>query len=58
MTKEAEEFTTTDNKPRILVTRNGEIFVKPEDVIKSDKFKEQVKKIAKIRVTRGARSHR
>ena len=43
---------TTDNKPRILVTRNGEIFVKPEDVIKSDKFKEQVKKIAKIRVNR------
>ena len=42
-----------DKPPRIHVTRNGELYVKPEDVVKSKKFAEQVEKLAKIRVTRG-----
>ena len=41
------------DEPKIHVTRNGDIYVKPEDVLKSDKFREQVKKMAEIRVTRG-----
>ena len=42
-----------NDEPKIHVTRNGDIYVKPEDVLKSAKFREQVKKMAGIRVTRG-----
>ena len=57
--KAADKSTTSGSKPQILVTRNGEIFVTPEDVVKSDKFKEQFEKIAKIPVNRdGTGSHR
>jgi hypothetical protein len=45
--------TESGEKPRIHVTRNGEIYVTAEDVVKSKKFQEQVKEMAKICVTRG-----
>lgn len=37
------------DKPRIYVTRNGEAYVKAEEVIASKKFQEQLKKMAEIR---------
>ena len=37
------------DKPRIYVTRNGEAYVKPEEVVASKKFQEQLKKVAEIR---------
>ena len=40
------------DKPRIYITRNGEAYVKPEEVVASKKFQEQVKKMAKIRISR------
>ena len=54
MAKATKSPTESLNKPRIHVTRNGEIYVTAEDVVNSKKFAEQVKKMAKIRVTRGA----
>ena len=53
MAKVTDKSTEPIDKPLIHVTRNGEIYVTPEDVVKSDKFKEQVKKMASIPVTRG-----
>ena len=40
------------DKPDIHVTRNGEIYVTAKDVVNSKKFKDQVKKMASIPVTR------
>ena len=37
------------DKPRIYVTRNGEAYVKAEEVVASRKFQEQLKKMAEIR---------
>ena len=39
-----------DDSIRIRVTRNGEIYVTAEDVLKSAKFKEQLEAMAKIHI--------
>lgn len=42
---------TPEDKPlRIHVTRNGDIYVDPKDVLESEKFKRQVEKMARIPV--------
>lgn len=46
-----DDFTDQSDKPKIHVTRNGEIYVTAKDVVKSKKFQEQIKKMANIRVT-------
>ena len=44
MAKETDQPVQQDNSPVIHVSRNGEIYVTPEDVVKSDKFKEQIER--------------
>ena len=53
MARAADRPSEPEDKPRIRVTRNGEIYVTAEDVVKSPKFREQLEKMAKIPVTRG-----
>ena len=48
-----DESTDQSDKPKIHVTRNGEIYVTAKDVVKSKKFQEQIKKMANIRVGQG-----
>lgn len=44
---------TQENEPRIYIYKNGGIYVKPEEVLDSKNFRDQVNKMAKIRVTQG-----
>lgn len=44
--------------PKIYVTRLGEIYVKPEDVLRSKKIRKRIEQMAKIPVTRRNRNRR
>ena len=50
MAKVTNKSTDQNDKPKIHVTRNGEIYVTAEDVVKSKKFQDQIKKMASIDV--------
>ena len=50
MARATDDSTDQSDKPKIHVTRNGEIYVTAKDVVKSKKFQEQIKKMANIRV--------
>ena len=53
MAAKPEGSDTQGTEPKIYLYKNGGIYVKPEDVLASKNFREQVKKMAKIRVNRG-----
>ena len=54
MATQSEGSHPQGKEPKIYLYKNGGIYVKPEDVLASKNFREQVKKMAKIRVNRGA----
>ena len=44
MARATDDSTDQSDKPKIHVTRNGEIYVTAKDVVKSKKFQEQIKR--------------
>ena len=46
------------DKPKIYVSRWGEIYVKPEDLLRSKKARKLIEQMAKIPVTRKNRNRR